>query len=549
MATMQSALRQPAVAGVRAALREVVGALASVRFAAMLGAGLAVLGLAGILVPQLPEAARGDPTATAAWLDQRRAVVGPFADWLYRLQVYEIFHSAWLATGMALLALSVVACTARRVLPLWRNVTRPVRVVPEAFLDAGRSSVVSGTRLEPAAFERELTRRHFRVERREADGVTWFFADRYAWAQLATFVSHAALVVLLAGVLVTRFAGFTSRLFVVEGGNEPVFGIGHQPGMNIAVKSTSAAAPADSSSQIAVTSEGRVVKNCTLSASQACSYDGYRIRQAFAYPYGAELEVRSASDGRVLYHESVPLTAARQAPHVVISDAAGQVIFDQAVALTGSVNGVDGASVVVPGLPAPLWVGLTSSEGAPELVAFAVGEGSAGGLIIPVHGSGNVGSLRLDFAGLETAPAGAAPDLPVPAEGTPSSPLLQLVPSIAGGSSTLSVSGLGDLPLTLPEGGEATAGDLVYRFVAQKPFVGIEVTKDRGESLIWIGSALLVLGLCVTLWVPRRRIWARIDAEGARMAGNGPRLANLPAELASLVADAGERTTAPAQSS
>jgi cytochrome c biogenesis protein ResB len=83
----------------------------------------------------------------------------------------------------------------------------------------------------------------------------------------------------------------------------------------------------------------------------------------------------------------------------------------------------------------------------------------------------------------------------------------------------------------LGEGDSSVVGNLEYTFVRSKPFVGIEVRKDRGETFIWIGSALLVIGLGVTLWVPRRRLWTRLDSDGFRIAGLAPRLANLRREL------------------
>jgi cytochrome c biogenesis protein ResB len=66
----------------------------------------------------------------------------------------------------------------------------------------------------------------------------------------------------------------------------------------------------------------------------------------------------------------------------------------------------------------------------------------------------------------------------------------------------------------------------------------LEVRKDRGEPLIWIGSAMLVLGLAATLWVPRRRFWARTNDEGLRMAGMAPKFVDLLPEFEALTAEA-----------
>lgn len=553
MATMHPALRTPSTIRPRTVLAEIVRILASIRLAAALAAGLALLSLGGILLPQLPEAARSDPGATADWLDGQRRWFGPAADGLYRLGFYDVFHSIWLGIGFGLLAVSVVACTARRLAPTWRNVTRPVKAVPDSFLDSDRQSVFVGNRVDPSALEQTLRRRHFHVERWQTDDAEWLFADRYPWAQLATFASHAALVLLMIGALVTHFGGFSSRLFIAEGGTEPVFALSHSPAMNVTLAEATARFDSrgralDYRSQIAISENGTTVQTCTVTASQPCSYDGYRIRQAFYYPNGVDLEVRDITEGRVVYRESVPLTGARNAPHLVISNSSGDPIFDSVLALTGSVGGIDGALVNVPGRSIPLWVGLApGASSSPGLILFEPGE-AAGSLrlSLPLHASATVDGLRFEFAGIETNPASAVPGLPVSGDGVPAGtpPAAQLAGAAAGegsGAATpvLFLSGIDASPVALHKGESTVIGNLEYRFLQQKPFVGIEVKKDRGEILVWIGSALLVAGLAATLWIPRRRIWARVKDDSLRMTGLAPRLANLPRELEVLATDAG----------
>ena len=555
MATVRSSPRSPAtfhLGTCRTVFFECVGALASVRLAAATAAALALLGLGGILIPQLPEAARSDPGATADWLANQRQSVGPTADWLYRLGLYDVFHSIWMAAGFGLLGLSVIACTARRFGPIWRNVTRPVKNVPATFLDNAKSSVFSTGAVDPAALERELRRRHFRVERWREGEAAWLFADRYPWAQLATFVSHAALVLLMIGVLVTHFGGFTSRLFIAEGSSEPVFPIGHTPNMNVKLDGATASfdpsgRPLDNRSQIAVTTNGNPAKTCAMTASQPCYYSGYRLRQAVFYPFGADIEVTDLSKGIVVYRKPVALTASQRVPRLVVSDASGAVVLDQALSFAGSVGGVDGTLVNVPGLDQPVWVGLSGSANAPQLIAFETGGiASPFRLTLSLHEATWAGGLRFEFAGVEAAPAAEVPDLPVASTtNVPSVPMAEFVPAggRTPGSLVLLLSGIGDGTITLREGERAIVGNLEYRFVRQVPFVGVEVKKDRGEPLIWIGSAMLVLGLCATLWIPRRRFWAMVKGDGLRMAGMAPRFADLPLEMENLAAAAARSAT------
>ena len=64
---------------------------------------LGVLTLLGTLFPQLPDSARGNSMATAAWLDGIRPRFGDATDWLARMQVFGVFHSLTFTTTAAVL--------------------------------------------------------------------------------------------------------------------------------------------------------------------------------------------------------------------------------------------------------------------------------------------------------------------------------------------------------------------------------------------------------------------------------------------------------------
>jgi hypothetical protein len=223
------------------------------------------------------------------------------------------------------------------------------------------------------------------------------------------------------------------------------------------------------------------------------------------------------------------------------------VVFDQQQAFTGAVGGAEGTSVTIPGLPQAVWVGLTAgASGGPHLVLFEGGSASdAVRLTLGLQGEATGGGLRFAFADLSNSPAAAAPGLPLPpgvaSGGTATLQLLVAGQIGASDAPQLSVAGVGAQPFSLKPGETATVGGYEYAFVDEKPVVGVEVKKDRGETLVWAGSTMLVLGLCLTLWLPRRRLWAKVTADGLRIAGQAPRTGNLQGELEALAAEAGGR--------
>jgi cytochrome c biogenesis protein len=60
------------------------------------------------------------------------------------------------------------------------------------------------------------------------------------------------------------------------------------------------------------------------------------------------------------------------------------------------------------------------------------------------------------------------------------------------------------------QGKPTTIAGLSYTFQRTQQFTGLIVAHDPGVNFVWIGSALLVLGLFLVFFFPHRRIWLRI---------------------------------------
>lgn len=67
------------------------------------------------------------------------------------------------------------------------------------------------------------------------------------------------------------------------------------------------------------------------------------------------------------------------------------------------------------------------------------------------------------------------------------------------------------------QGGSASIGDHTYTFVREQEYTGIAVHKDPGAIWVWVASALMILGMCLTFGLRHRRLWVRVHdvPEGA----------------------------------
>ena len=75
---------------------------------------------------------------------------------------------------------------------------------------------------------------------------------------------------------------------------------------------------------------------------------------------------------------------------------------------------------------------------------------------------------------------------------------------------------IGFLPLALVRGESATSEgtDFSVELRGFSDFTLLIAKRDPGQGLVWIAFGLLITGLVITFWMPRRRVWARLDGEG-----------------------------------
>jgi hypothetical protein len=173
--------------------------------------------------------------------------------------------------------------------------------------------------------------------------------------------------------------------------------------------------------------------------------------------------------------------------------------------------------------------------------------------------SADAGGLSISYASLDAVPSVLVQDLPLPesAGGGTGEAVAQMTNVVFGttetssgeytespeqrGEPALSLIGLQARPVTLDAGESVTIDGLEYTFEGQREFAGINVKRDRSDVLVWLGAAMIVVGLMITFWVPRRRLWAKITANSTALAGQAPSHANFTRELRDLAREAGAK--------
>jgi len=549
-------------------LRAVWWLFTNVRFAIFLLAVLSLVSLLGVVLPQVPSNVRGDAFAEAAWLKFQEGKFGPFTSPLDLLGLFDMFHARWFAVILAVTVASTGAYIVSRFPGIWRTVTAPRKRVPDRYFQMAPHRLELAAAVETSALEGVLRKRRYRVERFQEGEATYLFADRYPWAQMATLLTHAAVIIFILAAVVSRMDTISADLFLGEGSTEPVFPVKSPDQMQVELKDavgtfSKDGQPLDYRSDLVIYQRGEEVKRCVSTVNSPCSYNGYRFYQAAYFGFGAAVRVRDMATGNVVYRETLALSDSMPSPHVVIRDAAGALLLDERLALTDSLSTDEftyyGALVRLPG-GRLLTVGVQrpASGGQWRLAVLEPGQGEqAARLLLDEGDKGETAGLEVSYLEAGKAPAALVPDFPLPPTldgGGAGQALLQMsnvvygtatasegnkVEAPASGPPKLTLVGLEPQAVTLEPGQSVTIGGYEYAFLGQREFAGIQVKRDRSDSLIWAGAVLILLGLLVTFWVPRRRLWAKISLSRTLLAGQAASHADYTRELRRLAREAG----------
>ena len=486
--------------------------LASAQFAVALLGFLALAGLLAVALPQVPAQMRGNPVAIDAWVETQRGSFGPLTESMQRVGLFDIVSTWWFLTALGLLAISVCVYSADRLLANWRTITQPRQRVPDSFFDRAANRVALGADGGmPARLEALLRRRRFAVSRVAEGEATYLFADRFAWAQLGSLVTHLAVVVLLVGGVLTHTRGYTNAMLIGEGTSSPVFPVSHPDQMQVEVVTASASfdasgQPKDYHSELVIYQGGREVARGITTVNHPLSYNGYRFHQAGYLGEGAALRVNDVPSGNTIYEEALPLGDLTAAPAVRVQDARGSVLLDDVVVPTDFLGDARGSLITVPGTQQEFWVGVT--PGAKNLWSMLVypKDRPQETATIASGQSQQTDGLTWTFVEAAAVPSAITEGLPGDNQRTlvlmsqqqDKTPFLTLLGPVDGQALTL-----------YPNQPVRIAGR-EYVFEGRRAFAGIEVRRDPGANYIWAGVGLLLAGLLVTFYVPRLRLWARV---------------------------------------
>ncbi len=404
----------------------------SVRLALVLILAITAAVFAGTMLDQAAPSVASDPAMYAQWLTRVEGTYGAFPTKVFDFfDLFNVFHTLWFRLLIGLLTVNIIVCTLNRWKGIWRTVF-PQRIrMTDAFFQHARfhANFVLDEPAEAAAatVKKGLKHTRYRVSTEAAAGSVALYADRNRFSRFGTFISHLALVLILAGTVVGGIWGVSDPEFIVPEGTTRDVGLGTDLSVQLEHFTDEyypEGPPKDFRSDIVIFKDGEEVKRGTTRVNSPVTYGGMKFFQSF---FGqTALMVVKTNDGTSLYDGPVPLAwQTREGNRPVGSFTLGSESLE-------------------------VWViGPRSGENDP---------------LVPA------GEMRIE-----------------------------VYESTSGALRTAT---------NLTQGTEQDVSGLNFTFVREGRFTGLSVAKDPGVKIIWVASALMIIGLVMLFYMPHRRLWA-----------------------------------------
>ena len=360
---------------------------------------------------------------------------------------------------------------------------------------------------------------------------------------------------LLVGALLTTLAGFDRTFVLAE--TTPAAPVFDAPGPGqIFVRMLDAVRGKDARGNVVdfrsklEVRRGDQVVTCTATVNNPCRAFGYKIHQAAFFDDIARLKVVGPT-GQVVYDDVLDFNSESTAvPVMKVTTADGALLFNQEVPQmatdTGSKPGPEDDLAIAA-------VTFAKTPGSKDLISYPIAwRVSNGQMLLTISGADGSfpprelaqgetltdGAYRISLEGPHEIPAIKVRDLPgaVTDDG---SAIVQM-PVGGDGRSYLYVTGADASNLILTDSGPVKASNgYTYRFLGRLDASGVSVKRDPGSTFIWLAVGMAMVGLAITFYVPRRRLWVRVTPTRTYVAGVAERTTRFSRQLRQLGARLG----------
>ena len=137
------------------------------------------------------------------------------------LDLFDMYHSIWFRILIGFLALNLVICSLDRFpksLKRFRAVPKPDRNKPFEHLPSEQTFLTEGNlKGTSATVARFLRSRYKKVRNKEAQKISYFFGEKGRFSHFGVYLVHLSVLLILIGSLMGSFFGFEAFVNILEG--------------------------------------------------------------------------------------------------------------------------------------------------------------------------------------------------------------------------------------------------------------------------------------------------------------------------------------------
>jgi cytochrome c biogenesis protein len=137
------------------------------------------------------------------------------------LDLFDMYHSIWFKVLIGCLAMNLIICSMDRFPATWKRFNarpEPDRTKPFDNLPSEQSFFIRGTPEETASRVNKLLQsRYKRIRKKEAGANSFFYGDRGRYSHFGVYLVHLSVLLILAGSFVGSFFGFDAYVNILEG--------------------------------------------------------------------------------------------------------------------------------------------------------------------------------------------------------------------------------------------------------------------------------------------------------------------------------------------
>jgi cytochrome c biogenesis protein len=210
------------------------------------------------------------------------------------LQLFDLYHSTWFIILMSLLSANLIACSLNRFPTSWKlfrkipsiDTEKPFqKLPPERIITLeGKPHGLIG-KLEPL-----LRRRYERVRKKDTEGGAVFYGEKGAYSRFGVYITHASILVVIAGAIIGSLLGFDAFLNLAEGESTNAVYMARQKGIKqldftvrcdaFFVSYYDNGMPKEYRSQLSFLKDNTVIYQGPLLVNHPITIDGIRFYQA-----------------------------------------------------------------------------------------------------------------------------------------------------------------------------------------------------------------------------------------------------------------------------